>query len=799
MALRFFPLTRCFVLARDPCLSRGLIMALFESSTRRLAVWFCVLLVMVPVGVAAPGLPIVPSPPAPVEKNELTPEIIASRRAALQKELEMARVELSKIPDGKLDETALWLTQETALLERIDNLYVEQQRTLQHTADLTRESLEVEERTKSRRPPQTVLKPPFGVELLDQLYAERDYLEQARGWLKTDVTNATDAVQEARDDLEGKERARRGAREALEKAPDQAKAQSELRLAELEARLAEETVQLREKALRTLKLQQSLLEPKQALLRPNFDWLRAHLVVAEDEVAAARVRREKRQMELDVATASAKGEADKASRLVIVAERRASSTTGAEELESRRADRQTVNRTLGVLSAQRERLDEAEKVAEARRAVLANEMSATEMRGLDATNRTAIQRIEKERRLQLAELLKGRQELQDLQGRLTRAAATPEGGAIWVADRVRRLSDWVDLSERELADLDGLRTERLRLKEELGTRVSSFSWSDSLEAARKNVVEGWNYEVFSVQDQPVRVRTILAVIAMVMVGHWLSRLISRIIGRTVFGRFGMNPGRRAAWQTLSFYALFLVVVLAAFNLFHLSLTQFSVVSGALAVGIGFGSQNLLSNFISGIILLIERPVNEGDVIEIDGQQVTVEEVGPRSTIVRSANNTHVIVPNSRLLEQPVINWTLSDDVVRRKLRVGVAYGSPTREVNRILQDILNNLPMDHPERKPGVTFCDFGENALVFEVQYWTSVQDGLGTETELRHRIAEAFTKANIVMAFPQRDVHLDTTKPLQIELSDARLPAAPLAPSAPPGPPAPPARRGPSDDQAG
>lgn len=764
-------------------------LSLVYVRSRRRVIGFCAVLFLGALRLqAAPTIlpeSVAPSV-TPADNNELTPEGVAARRAALQKEIATVRSELSKLPEGKMDEAALRLTQETALLERMDNLYVEQQRTLQHAADLRRESAEVEERTKSRRPPEAVLKPPFGVQLLDQLYAERDYLEQARGWLKTDVGNATEALREARDLHDEKERARRAAREALEKASDPAKAQSDLRLAELEARLAEETVQLREKALRTLKLQQSLLEPKQALLRPNFEWLRAHLVVADDEVTAARARREKRTSELDAAMTAAKDEAERASRLVVAAERRASADTGGEELEFRRADRQLADRTLGVLGAERERLAQMDKVVEQRRRVLAGSVGDAEMRTWDAANRTDLQRLEKERRLQLEELIKGRQELQDLQGRLTRASATNERGPVWVADRVRRLTAWVGLIDRELADIDGLRTERLRLKEELGAQVSSFSWSDTTAAARRNLAAAWNYEVFSVQDQPVRVKTILAVVLMMIVGYWLARRASDLIGSAVFGRFGMNVGRRAAWQTLSFYALFLFVVLAAFNLFHLSLTQFSVVSGALAVGLGFGSQNLLSNFISGIILLIERPVNQGDVIEIDGQQVTVEKVGPRSTIVRSADNTHMIVPNSRLLEQSVTNWTLSDDVVRRKIRIGVAYGSSTREVHKLLQEVVAGLPAAAlPGRSPGVTFCDFGDNALVFEVQFWSSVQDRLETETELRHRIAEAFVKAGIVMAFPQRDIHLDTTKPLQIELTQKPIAKMDLSESPAPSTP--------------
>jgi small-conductance mechanosensitive channel len=188
------------------------------------------------------------------------------------------------------------------------------------------------------------------------------------------------------------------------------------------------------------------------------------------------------------------------------------------------------------------------------------------------------------------------------------------------------------------------------------------------------------------------------------------------------------------------------------------------------VGIGFGSQNLVGNFISGIILLVERPVNQGDVIAIDGEPVTVEKLGPRSTIVRTQDNTHVIVPNNRLLEQPVTNLTLSDDVVRNRIRVGVAYGSPTREVERVLLEVMLSLETVNREPEPQVNFQDFGDSALVFEALFWISIKERKGVESELRHRIAEAFEKHGIAMAFPQRDVHLDTSKPLQIQVTSAK-----------------------------
>lgn len=699
-------------------------------------------------------------------KNEFTPDAIAARRAALQKEIAATRTDFDKLPEGKQDETALWLTQEIAWLERTDSLYAEQLRTLQHEADLQKESAEITELTKNPRPAEVRFKPPYGLALLDQLYDEREYLTRARDLLKTDVENATTALADARDDAEDRDRARRTAKEAAAKPADVNKAQRALRLAELECRQAHETVLLREKALATLKLQQSLIEPKLALLTPDFQWLHNNLKLSDADAAAAKAKRDKRLEELDTAIVAAREEADKVARLVVATERRAGDADKAsDELEARRADRQTVNLSLSVLSAQKERQATFAEVTKLRLRALAGDASSAEMKAWAEANNDALLRLEKERRPQMAELRKSRRDLQELQNKLADPAA-PERKEAWANDRLKRLQAWVALNERELIDTAALATARNRLKEELGDHVSTFSWHDSVLATKANVLDAWNYEVFSVSDQPIRVKTLLGVIVLIFVGHWVSRRASDMIGRTVFRRMGMNTGGRAAWQTLSFYAFFLIVLLWAFNLFNLSLTQFSVVSGALAVGIGFGSQNLIGNFISGIILLLERPVNQGDVIEIDGQQVTVERLGPRSTIVRSGDNTHVIVPNSRLLEENVINWTLSDDVIRKRIRIGVSYDSNTREVARLAEEVLLGMELVKREPAPLVTFIDFGENALIFEASFWSSLGERVQIESELRHRLAETFAKAGIKMAFPQRDVHLETTGPLRVEL---------------------------------
>ncbi len=718
--------------------------------------------------------------PAEPADAELTPALIAERRAALQKKIERTRADFQKLPADQAEDATLWLTQEIVLLGRLDGIYTEQLHTLQHAADLAKESAEVTDLSKNPRPPEVRLKPPHGLVLLDQLYAQRDYLLQAKALLKTDLENVTTALQDARDDLDAKDRLRRTAKESAQESANRSSTQGALRLAELESRIARETVVLNEKALATLKLQQSLLAPKLALILPDLEWLLSHLVIGEADLIAAKSRQDQRTVELDLEIAKVRETSDLVARLVITAERRDASTSKSPEtdaeLESRRADRQTVNLMLGALTAQRERQAILTEVVRQRIRVLNAAGSSADFKTAAKANDEALARLPKERRPLFAELRKSRQELQTLQARLA-DSVSPARQQNWVADRVNHLVAWIAVNERNLADLTELANARNHLDEELGARVNTFSWSETLTAAQSGIVAAWSYEVFSIADQPVRVNTILTVIVLIIAGHWVSRRTSNLIGSAVFHRLGMNTGRRAAWQTLSFYALFLIVLLTATNLFHLSLTQFSVVSGALAVGIGFGSQTLISNFISGIILLVERPINQGDVLEINGQQVTVESIGPRSTLVRSRDNTHVIVPNSRLLEENVVNLTLSDDVIRTRIHVGVAYGSPTREVERLLEEVMTGLDGVMKEPAPFATFTDFADSSLAFEASFWSALEGRKNLESELRHRIAETFAKAGIVMAFPQRDVHLETTKPLQVEILPPAQPTIPKA----------------------
>ncbi len=184
----------------------------------------------------------------------------------------------------------------------------------------------------------------------------------------------------------------------------------------------------------------------------------------------------------------------------------------------------------------------------------------------------------------------------------------------------------------------------------------------------------WRTELLSVEGRGVPIGTVITALLLLLIGILLSRWSSRRVGALLTRHFGLDRGAAAAVQGLTFYVLLVLVFLVALQTANIPLTAFTVFGGALAIGVGFGSQNVVNNFLSGLILMIERPIKVGDIVDVDGTYGRVERIGARSTRIRTFDNTHIIIPNSAFLEKNVVNWTLSDNVVRTWVDVGVAYG-----------------------------------------------------------------------------------------------------------------------------
>jgi small-conductance mechanosensitive channel len=237
----------------------------------------------------------------------------------------------------------------------------------------------------------------------------------------------------------------------------------------------------------------------------------------------------------------------------------------------------------------------------------------------------------------------------------------------------------------------------------------------------------------------------------------LSRLIRILLNEDVLPRLSLRRGVANAISTSVRYFILLVGFFFALGAAGVDLSRFALLAGAFGVGIGFGLQNVVNNFVSGLILLFERPIQVGDTIEVGGLLGDVTQIGIRASMVRTVQGAEVIVPNGNLVSKEVINWTLSDRHRRVELPVGVAYGNRPARVIEVLEAVVASEPRVLRLPPPLVLFRGFGDSSLDFEVRLWAAdYMSYLQLRSDIASAIYDALDEEGIEIPFPQRDLHL-------------------------------------------
>lgn len=633
--------------------------------------------------------------------------------------------------------------------------------------------------------------PPFPVPILDGVLQswrrEVDQEEQHR----TVVDDRRANRRLAEEIVEDFDKQRRRLRERIRgegNEVDRIRLETEQRGIEDQLEIAKEQLALARQRLENATLEHEIKKIAMRQARAALAWVEAHLAPRETDLADAIERLDRDRFELDRGLDVARTRLVSAEGTLRATEERAGRIVDQDaaafelELRVRRSQlsyRQTV---VALLNQQIERLGRMRTTWQHRYAVLGDRLDLDEAPAWRDASEQGLDRLTRLRRIHETELAKLRLELAALLRKVTEPDAEIRDAEHWYTLELEDLEALVGLYQADLGSLDSAIQLEERLRAELLARLEGRDLGERVRSFAAAARAFWSYELSTSEDSPITPGKLLIALTVFLAGYFFARFMFQLLSRRLFPRFGFDRGASSAFASLAFYGLLAAAFLFALRSVNIPLTAFAVVGGAIALGIGFGSQTLVSNFISGLLLLAERPIQEGDLVEVGGVIGTVESIGLRSTRIRTADNFHIIVPNAGFLEANVVNWTHQDPKIRMKVRVGVAYGSPTREVERLLVQAASEHERTLSQSPVAAYFLDFGDSALLFDVRFWIRYNEQTDRPkilSDVRFRIDELLRENGITIAFPQMDVHLDvgdglagavTTAP---PATDARPPA--------------------------
>ncbi len=266
------------------------------------------------------------------------------------------------------------------------------------------------------------------------------------------------------------------------------------------------------------------------------------------------------------------------------------------------------------------------------------------------------------------------------------------------------------------------------------------------------------FPLFDFGKSVVTVAALLKLIAWTIAVFLFERILRQRALSRLLARTPLPPGSQFGIARIFGYAFIVIGLYLGLQFAGIDIGSLAILAGAVGVGVGFGLQNIVSNFVSGIIILVERPINLGDRVEVGSTAGDVKKISLRSTTVVTNDNISIIVPNSDFITTQVINWSYGDPKVRLRIPFGVAYGSDVGRLRTLMPEVALAHPKVLPEPKPEVLFIEFGDSSLNFELSIWTSVVHVRPRKltSDLNFAIERALREHGFEIPFPQRDLHV-------------------------------------------
>lgn len=340
-------------------------------------------------------------------------------------------------------------------------------------------------------------------------------------------------------------------------------------------------------------------------------------------------------------------------------------------------------------------------------------------------------------------------------------------------EQTKIYADHIDTWQTNISSINASRDVIQKLTTEIDKELNIWTWEEVFAYSWQVAGDFLNQEIYTYKDEnnedaSITYGEIAFAFSIFIFGWILAKLISKLLGYVLHRRFGVEEGIVLSIRSLFFYFVVALLIPLSLKTIAVDLTAFAFLGGALAIAVGFGSQNIFSNFISGIIMLVERPVRIGDIVDVEGITGKITQIGLRSTLLNTWDNQDIVIPNTYFLENRVTNFTLENWVIRAVVDVGVAYGTDTRLVQKLIRKAIDEhgLILKYPE--PFIVFKNFGDSSLDFRAYFWVDMKscNRLVVESDIRHRINKLFQENHVEIPFPQRDLHFRSGKPVDVRV---------------------------------
>jgi potassium-dependent mechanosensitive channel len=667
-------------------------------------------------------------------------------------------------------------TQELDLLSRLDLLYLQQLSAMQRYSELEGAKTQVlNDRVAAGNAANQQSAPTFAYleSLRDQLSAEQERQAQE----ELNIKSARRALEDAAVTWEEKERARRQAKEELGLTAEielKAEREAAYNFAVLESRVQKQLVEVRTQELSNLELSLEVSRLRGELLERQIKQVKPFARMSDEDLQVQLEQIDQKEKTMRRQLDETKSVLSSCERKFFEAKKRSISDTETdtslgEEIEAQRLCRDMAREEIGILGEQIYLLATLREIYNRRYKLQNGKFSGPELDQLRKEIALTIEGMAQRSRMQNARLAGLRRDVKNITGKIDTAGAENRAVVRWLTEQRSKLRKASLVYAEYVDDNEAVRKAAEKLQTELREEEKELALYRGLQKFWSAVSAVWVYELFSVEDHPITVHKIIIALIIVVIGLRVSGRLSQKFASRVLPHLGMNAGEAAAFEALVFYGLIVFFVLFALHVVHVPLTVFTLLGGAVAIGVGFGSQNIMNNFISGLILLLERPIRVGDLVEVDTFQGRVLRIGARSTRIVTFNNIDLVVPNSLLLEKNVVNWTLSDEMARSQIAVGAAYGSDPEKVKTILLSVVQQHPYVLDEPEPFAVLSEFGESTLVFKVYFWLSLSAAKPrpvVESDLRCTIERVFREQGITIPVPQRNIQVETKNPVNVRV---------------------------------